>query len=473
MRKYVMLSLVMLVSLVGVFSLQGSGRIGANYRVKVATKNLSYNKSHSCLVQTTITPNNAQWGSSISLQAVDGCPGGSFSFFERSGISGPWNSIRGWGSGSLVWNTGSSSVSGKIQFLVFWWNNAPTVQETLNYTISPCSPQTTSSSSLGYSSLVASPSNAIVGSDVTLQATSSCPDEAFAFFMRSGSSANWNLIRNWGGGNFVWNSSGSASGPIQFLAWVGQNKTSQAQVEANYTLESPPPPKPVPPTPKPVQPSPPPYPPSSWRVSGVIYHSQVYTEDCETASLQMALNHEGIYDSQPALLGIENVQEQGPVMNGSTIVKWGDPYISFVGNPDGAQLATTPTGYGTYYSNIARTAQAAGGKIIWSGTGLTISEMLSYIKENHPVIAWVDDNNNGILQYSPLNYWTAFDGRSIEYPRYGNEHNVLVVGVQTLGATVNSVLIYNPLGFIGPEWVSIGTFANTFGTFGNMAVVLG
>ena len=468
MRRYTVLALLVLVSLVGVFTLQGAGSISVSSHAKVVTKNLSYSNNR-CLVHTNITPNSASWGSSINLQAIDGCHGGSFSFFERSGTSGPWTSIRGWGSGSLVWNT-DASLGGRIQFLVFWWNNAPVVQELVNYTINPCVPQTKSPASLGYSGLVASPSNAIVGSSVTLQATSSCPDEMFAFFMRTSSSSSWHLIRNWGDGNFKWNSSGSVSGPIQFLAWVGQNKTSQAQVETNYSLKSPPPPPPQStpppqPTPRPVSPQ---SPTSSWRVSGVIYHSQIYTEDCETASLQMALNHEGIYDSQPYLLSFENVQEQGPVMNGSTIVKWGDPYTSFVGNPDGAQLSATPSGYGTYYSNIARTAQAVGGKVIWSGTGLTISQMISYIKGNHPVLAWVDDNNNGVLQYSPLNYWIAFDGRSIEYPRYGNEHNVLVVGV-----TANSVLIYNPLGFIGPEWVSIGTFANTFSTFGNMAVVLG
>ncbi len=462
MRRFTVLVLLVLVSVVSVFTMQESGRISTNYKTKVTTKNLDYNDL--CSIQTTITPNDASWGSSINLQAVDRCHGGSFSFFERSGTSGPWTPIRGWGSGSLVWNTGISSVSGRIEFLVFWWNNSPTIQEILNYNISPCTPQTTSPTSLGYSTLVASPLNAIVGSNVTLQATSSCPDTMFAFFMRRSSSSHWNLIRNWGTGNFVWNTSGSASGPIQFLAWAGENKASYAQLETNYTLS------PRPPSQKPVSnpvSTSPPSVPLSWHVSGVIYHSQIYTEDCETASLQMALNHEGIYDSQPALLGLENVQEQGPVMDGSTIVKWGDPYTSFVGNPNGEQLTAIPTGYGTYYSNIARVAAAVGGNVIWSGTGLTISSVLSYIKENHPVIAWVDDNNSGVLQYSPLNYWTAFDGRSIEYPRYGNEHNVLVVG-----ATANSVLIYNPLGFIGPEWISIGTFENTFATFGNMAVVL-
>ncbi len=202
-------------------------------------------------------------------------------------------------------------------------------------------------------------------------------------------------------------------------------------------------------------------------VTKVPYISQVYTEDCETASLQMALAQLGINLSQQALLDKENVQEQGPVMGGSTIVKWGDPYTSFVGNPNGHQHSATPTGYGTYYSNIARVAETEGAKVLFSGTGLTQDQIVQYIRENHPVIAWVDATG-GALQYSPLNNWTAFDGRLVEYPRYGWEHNVLVVGV-----TANSVLIYNPLGFVGPEWVSIGNFMSSFATFGNMAVVLG
>ena len=206
-------------------------------------------------------------------------------------------------------------------------------------------------------------------------------------------------------------------------------------------------------------------------VTKVPYIPQVYTEDCETASLQMALGQLGINLSQQALLDKENVQEQAPVMNGSTIVKWGDPYTSFVGNPNGDQLSYPPTGYGTYYSNIARLAEAEGAKVLFSGVGLTQDQIVQYIRENHPVIAWVDDNNNGVLEYSPLNHWTAFDGRLVEYPRYGNEHNVLIIGIRKVGGEIE-VLINDPLKFIGPEWVSMNNLWNSMRTFNYSGVVL-
>ncbi len=212
-------------------------------------------------------------------------------------------------------------------------------------------------------------------------------------------------------------------------------------------------------------------PPEGLIVSDVPYYSQIYTEDCETASLQMALAQLGINLSQQDLLAQENIQTEPPVMNGPSVVKWGDPYNSFVGNPNGDQLSYPPTGYGTYYSNIAKVAETVGANVLWSGTGLTQAEVYQYIRENHPIIAWVDDNNAGILEYSPSNQWTAFDGKKVEYPVYGNEHNVLITGIRRVDSNIE-VLINDPLKFIGPEWVSFDSLWNSMGTFNYMGVVL-
>jgi hypothetical protein len=95
------------------------------------------------------------------------------------------------------------------------------------------------------------------------------------------------------------------------------------------------------------------------------------------------------------------------------------------------------------------------------------------VAANHPVIAWVSDNNNGYLLRGSIGYWhvtSAYGGtgQSIPYVTGGNnEHNVLIEGVDA-----TSVYIFNPLSFIGPEWVSKAQFANTFATFNDMAVVL-
>ncbi len=212
-------------------------------------------------------------------------------------------------------------------------------------------------------------------------------------------------------------------------------------------------------------------PPEGLIVSDVPYYSQIYTEDCETASLQMALAQIGINLSQQELLAKENVQVEAPVMDGSSIEKWGDPYTSFVGDPNGNQLSYPPTGYGTYYSNISRLAEGVGANVLWSGTGLTQGQIYQYIRENHPIIAWVDDNNSGTLEYSSSLYWTAFDGKKIGYPASGNEHNVLITGIRRVGNNIE-VLINDPLKFIGPEWVSFDSLWNSMKTFNYMGVVL-
>lgn len=200
-------------------------------------------------------------------------------------------------------------------------------------------------------------------------------------------------------------------------------------------------------------------------VSGMQYFTQIYTEDCETASLEMALYHEGIHATQNALLNLEGSQTQPPVMSNGAIVRWGDPYVNFVGNYNASQ--SNATGYGTYYPVIARVATTMGGNVLWSGAGLSFTEMKTYLSNNHPIIVWVDDTNNEVFIHSPLSYWTAWDGRSVPYPTMGNEHCVVVAGYDG-----NNVLIYNPLPGKGVQWVSDSVFLSTFSTFNNMAVVL-
>ncbi len=218
-------------------------------------------------------------------------------------------------------------------------------------------------------------------------------------------------------------------------------------------------------------------------VSHVPYYGQVYTEDCETAALQMALAHENIELSQAALLSLERVSRQAPLLDSNgRVIRWGNPNTSFVGDPNAGSIGsgyTAASGYGTYAPNIARVADLVGATVLWSGKGLSRAQLENYISHNHPVIAWVG-NRAGRMRWAPLSIWTAWDGSRVEYPdpsALAYEHCVLVVGWDAEGVYIHDPLDgarngsnVNPV--VGPGWVTWTSFLAGFRTFGGMAVVL-
>ncbi|HUX19912.1 MAG TPA: C39 family peptidase [Spirochaetia bacterium] len=224
-------------------------------------------------------------------------------------------------------------------------------------------------------------------------------------------------------------------------------------------------------------------PPGTTMIPNLTYKGQIYTEDCETAALQMALDHEGIHLSQKTLLQAEGLSLKGPVLDSKgDVLQWGDPYTSFVGHPDSSSISTLYTqadGYGTYAANIARVAKQFGGTVLWSGTGLTRRGLEEAVAAGHPVIVWVGDRA-GRMRSAPLSYWTAWDGRRVPYPAPSSgvyEHTVLVAGMSTTGPYV-----YDPLDGarngsninprVGPGSVDWATFLAGLSTFHGMAVVM-
>ena len=183
----------------------------------------------------------------------------------------------------------------------------------------------------------------------------------------------------------------------------------------------------------------------------------------------MALEHEGIQLSQQYLFSLENDQTPTSVFeDNGEMVSNGDPFTSFVGDPDGNQESTTDYGYGTYAPNIARVASSVGGDVLWSGSGLPDSQLYAHISQGHPVVAWVDDDpSNCVLQYSTAFDVQAADGVTVPYPSQGYEHTLAVIGVS---ATEVYVLNSLPCGRSG--WIPKSTFESSFATFGNMAVVI-
>jgi uncharacterized protein YvpB len=129
-------------------------------------------------------------------------------------------------------------------------------------------------------------------------------------------------------------------------------------------------------------------------VSGITPEFQLggdATEYCETADLAMALEHEDIRLSQQYLLSLENDQTPTSVFeDDGELVSNGDPFTSFVGDPDGNQKSTTDYGYGTYAPNIARVATSVGATVLWSGSSISDSQLFTDVGQGHPAVAWVE-----------------------------------------------------------------------------------
>lgn len=226
-----------------------------------------------------------------------------------------------------------------------------------------------------------------------------------------------------------------------------------------------------------------PPPPGTVMVPHLTYHGQIFTEDCETAALQMALTHEGIDVSQAKLLKAEGASLKGPVLTAKgEVLRWGDPYTSFVGHPNSASISTRYTskdGYGTYAANIARVAARYGATVLQAGTGLTKAQLVRAVKAGHPVIVWVGDRD-GRMRFSPLAFWTAWDGKRVPYPAPWTgvyEHTVLVAGIAKKGPYIFDPLNgarnganINPV--VGPGVVPWDSFLAGFATFHGMSVIL-
>lgn len=195
----------------------------------------------------------------------------------------------------------------------------------------------------------------------------------------------------------------------------------------------------------------------SARILDVPWFRQAYELTCEEASLRMALAHEGISTTDAAILDVIGIDDR-PATFDRGAMRWGDPYVTFVGDPNGSEVALT--GYGTYYPTIERAAVTLGGQVLRAGEGIAPTDVYDAVLQGHPVVAWVT------YGWGPTarNDYVAFDGRPVPYAG-PVEHAVTVVGVNE-----TSVLVNNPMS--GPEWVSKSTFEASYWTYQQMAVVL-
>ena len=198
-------------------------------------------------------------------------------------------------------------------------------------------------------------------------------------------------------------------------------------------------------------------PPLTGRVLDVPSYRQVFNLSCEAAALQMALASRGISSTQADILTNIGVDYRGAYRDRNGF-HWGDPYSSFVGNPNGSE--NNDSGYGTYFPTIAAVASRYGAHVRFADEGYPASAVYGDVLGGHPVVAWVSVDYAAHANTA----YTAFDGRAVQFGS-PYEHAVVVSGVST-----DSVLVNDPIR--GRIWISKGAFERAFAVFRNMAVVI-
>jgi uncharacterized protein YvpB len=203
--------------------------------------------------------------------------------------------------------------------------------------------------------------------------------------------------------------------------------------------------------------------PPAERVLDIAWHHQEHNLTCEAAALRMALSYFGISTDELTLLGYMSVDRQAARFDATGhLIAWGDPAVSYVGNPDGN--IERYTGYGVYEQPVARAAVIAGARVVVSGSGLygqgvDPQTVYASVLKGQPVVAWISNTYRQVT----LRRYVAFDGAPVSYTL--TEHAVTIVGVRS-----DAVLINDP--WFGPAWHPKAQFESAYATFQQMAVVI-
>jgi uncharacterized protein YvpB len=143
------------------------------------------------------------------------------------------------------------------------------------------------------------------------------------------------------------------------------------------------------------------------------------------------------------------------------VLRWGDPFQTFVGNVNGFEY--NATGYGVYAPPIAAAALRAGRSTL-AQEGWNPRTLYAEVAAGNPAVVWVPVY--GYWQSAAMRYWTAWDGRSIRYSLV--EHAMTMIGVNAAAGTVT---LNDPnRGFV--RTVAMSDFEAAFAKFNNMAVVV-
>ena len=191
-------------------------------------------------------------------------------------------------------------------------------------------------------------------------------------------------------------------------------------------------------------------------VYGVPLYYQAHSLSCEETATSMALAHQGIYLSQDQILREMGADTRWADTSGSP-VRWGNPYLQFVGNVDGSEH--NYTGYQANYPPLVRVAQAHGASVIAAGP-MSAEYIYSQIIWNHPVVAYATWD----WAWHPRHDYLSWDGRWIPWiGPYYDAHVYTLIGVNPW-----SVLVNDPIR--GQYWVSKSAFEAAYSDFGEAIV---
>ncbi len=197
---------------------------------------------------------------------------------------------------------------------------------------------------------------------------------------------------------------------------------------------------------------------ASYMIAAPLY-AQQHSLSCEAAALHIALAAKGIDVSEDWVLAAIGADTRAPVLGRNGVVRWGDPYATFVGNVNGNEPSWT--GYGVYPPPIAFAAGLAGA----AATALQDVDpqtLYQQVADGNPAVVWVVNH----LGTTSLNTWTAWDGRTVPYS--SGEHAMVLLGVDYDDSTVTLGDPGNGSQFT----VAMPKFENSFASFGRMAVVV-
>jgi uncharacterized protein YvpB len=182
---------------------------------------------------------------------------------------------------------------------------------------------------------------------------------------------------------------------------------------------------------------------------------QVYSLSCEESSLSMVLAFYGRAVSDQDVLQYIGVDLAHPFAGPGG----GDPYVDFVGDPNGSEVRNT--GYGVYWPPIQAAAGHFGAPVARAGHGVAPSAVYAAVSAGHPVIVWLTFDLNAHAR----NDYVAYDGRSVPYA--GPEEHAMVV----TGVSDTSVRLNDP--DRGQYWTPRSRFETSYAVYDQMAVVFG
>jgi uncharacterized protein YvpB len=190
--------------------------------------------------------------------------------------------------------------------------------------------------------------------------------------------------------------------------------------------------------------------------------AQSHNLDCEAAALRMALFVPGSDVSENWILSQMGADLRRAVVDQfGDVLRWGNPYQTFVGNVNG--LDYNATGYGVYYPPIAMAARRAGRSAL-AKEGWNPHDLYVEVASGNPAVVWVPVY--GYWASASMRYWTAWDGQPIRYTLV--EHAMTLIGVDAAAGTVT---LNDPnRGYV--RRVAMSDFEAAFAKFNNMAVVV-